>query len=192
MPPALTVVALVARCWHACLIPSYHSKTLCPCLSTSQPDYRLAVDRPLVDRARTELLLALLWLLLLASVTVAFASRVRLSFLLCYTTALLCCWHNILIAPAHGCKQAASCQGSGLQRCAWRACCGRPAEDPPAALACAVQCSCSMQLERVHQDVFSSITGCSTRVADLQCSVPSTQVAGAGELLVAACEDTLV
>lgn len=49
-----------------------------------------------------------------------------------------------------------------------------------------------MQLERVHQDVFSSITGCSTRVADLQCSVPSTQVAGAGELLLVTCETARV
>ena len=47
-----------------------------PCLLL-QPDHRLVVDRPLADRVRSQLLLAVLWALLVASVSVAFASRVR-------------------------------------------------------------------------------------------------------------------
>lgn len=41
-----------------------------------QPDYRLAVDRPWTDMIRYHLLLAALWLLLIVSTALSFASRV--------------------------------------------------------------------------------------------------------------------
>lgn len=84
------------------------------CLPSLQPDYRLTVDRPLADKARSQLLLALLWALLVASVCVAFAGRV--STLYCALPAVCnCAWRlHLGICPLlpHAASLRAAARGA--------------------------------------------------------------------------------
>ncbi|PRW44314.1 alpha beta-hydrolase isoform B [Chlorella sorokiniana] len=112
---ALSALEFVRKILFCCMLLFVLASQMGMCLWRGKgaldmhPDYRLVVDRPLADRARYMLPLFFLWVLLVASVGVSLASRLR----------------------------------------------------------------------RVHEDVFASIEGCGTEVVELQCQVPSTQVAGA-------------